>query len=95
MLTLQQLKDMPVGYIFAKGMALDAEGVVNVANTGSMIKWIAVRGTIHDWAIYTDNPHQPLADFEQLRTMGEKLKNLKYVQMCVPCEKEALEMYRL
>lgn len=60
MLTLQMLKDMPMGTIFAQG---NDEGT----------KWVAVRGGIHDWAIYCG-----LGDVEprELKDKGVKQESL-------------------
>lgn len=100
-LTLQQLKDMKPDTIFASGITTIPDfwspGVVN-------IKWVAVRGGRHDWAIYhsydsyfmrnafyADVRH--IADIEIAR-MGAKLHDMEKVQELVPCDKEALQMYR-
>jgi hypothetical protein len=95
MLTLKDLKTMKPHTVFAKGMFLDAPGAVNLANTGTMCKFVAVRGEIEDWAIYTDNPHSPLEDMNELARMGDKLSNKEYIKMIVPCDEEAMEAYRL
>ena len=62
-LTLQKLKDMTPG-IFAQGETIDSSEGANMANTGKKIKWVAVRGIIHDWDFYTDNSYSPQFDFE-------------------------------
>jgi len=93
MITLDDLKKMKPG-VFAKGMFLDAPGAVNIANTGNMCKWVAVRGIIHDWEIYSDNPHSPQPDFEMVASMGDKIHNREYVKMLVDCDEESLAMYR-
>ena len=93
MLTLQRLKEMKPG-IFAQGEVVDNPEGANMANTGKMIKWVAVRGSIHDWAIYTDNPFSPMDSFEGVRDMGDKVHNREAVKKLVSCDDEALEMYR-
>lgn len=52
MLTLQQLKDMEPGTIIARGEMLDIPGGLDMNNSRESLRWIAVRGGIHDWAIY-------------------------------------------
>jgi hypothetical protein len=94
MLTLQQLKEMKPGTIFAKGFFIDSPEAVNVANTGKLCKFVAVRGDIHDWTIYTDNPHDPRSDMNDVAEYGDKLHNLNYVKKLVKCDDEALKMYR-
>lgn len=93
MLTLQQLKDMKEG-IFAQGETVDSPEGANMANTGKTIKWVAVRGHINDWAIYTDNPYMPRSDFEGVARMGDKIHDRETVKKLVPCDDEALKMYR-
>jgi hypothetical protein len=92
-LTLKDLKDMSPG-IFAQGMVIDAPGGCNVANTGEMIKWVAVRGRIHDWTIYTDNPYSPQPDYEGVRSLGDKITGEENIKNLVPCDDEAFVMYR-
>jgi len=92
-LTLEQLKKMKPG-IFAQGETIDSPKGANMANTGRVIKWVAVRGGIHDWAIYADNPYYPQFSFEKVRDSGDKLHNREIVKRLVPCDNEALGMYR-
>jgi hypothetical protein len=93
MLTLQKLKDMKEG-IFAKGETVDSPEGANMANTGNPIKWVAVRGYIHDWAIYTDNPYSPQSSYEEVANMGDKVHDRETIKKLVPCDEEALNMYR-
>lgn len=80
--------------VFAQGVAIDKPEEINVAGTGKQIKWVAVRGGIHDWAIYTDNPYMPLLNHEEVRQMGDKLHSPHNIKKLVPCDDQALEMYR-
>lgn len=93
MLTLQQLKDMKPG-IFAQGETVDSPEGCNVADTGKVIKWVAVRGYIHDWCIYTDNPYMPQDNFEMVKSNGDKISNEDNIKKLVPCDDEAFAMYR-
>jgi len=93
MLTLKQLKNMKPG-IFAQGEVIDGPGGANIANTGKIIKWVAVRGQIHDWAIYADNPYCPQIDYKGVAAMGDKIHDREIIKKLVPCDKGALEMYR-
>ena len=54
MLTLEQLKEMPAGCAFATGTIENSpEGFfVTREQQGRLIRWVAKRGGIHDWAIY-------------------------------------------
>jgi len=94
MLTKEKLDEMAPHTIFAKGMVTDNPSGANMANTGNLMKWVAVRGGIHDWAIYLDNPYMPQDTFESVADMGDKLHNRTYVERLVPCDAEALALYR-
>ena len=87
------LKEMSEG-IFAQGETVDSPEGANMANTGKVIKWVAVRGYIHDWAIYTDNPYSPQPSYAGVRDLGDKVHNRESVKKLVPCDEEALAMYR-
>lgn len=93
MLTLKDLKDMEPG-IFAQGEVPDSPKGCNVANTGKIMKWVAVRGDIHDWAIYVDNPYSPQVDFESVARMGDKIHSEENIKKLVDCDKEAFAFYR-
>lgn len=43
-LTVEKLKNMTPGTIFAKGLAVDEPGELHVARTGIEVPWVAVRG---------------------------------------------------
>jgi hypothetical protein len=77
-LTLDALKAMEPG-MFAKG-----EGMCK--------KWVAVRGGIHDWAIYCG----PMENsYELIERSGDKLYGDEAIRQLVPCTDEALAWYRL
>lgn len=77
--------------IFASGYANDAPGGINMLNSGRRLRWVAVRGGIHDWAIYcglatnTDG---------YIRDVGDKIHNEMTIRSLVPCTDEAFKMYR-
>lgn len=90
MLTLQQLKDMEPG-IFATGTTTDDEEGVNMTRSGQQLRWVATRGGIHDWAIYI---HKADWSEEEVARVGDKVHNRDNVKNLVPCDDEALAMYR-
>jgi len=91
MLTLQQLKKMMPNTIFAKGEA-EIEDHWDTSKT-MQIKWIAIRGGIHDWAIYYNLIVEDKSD-EEIKNYGEKMHKEESIKTCVPCDDEAFDMYR-
>ena len=91
MLTLQMLKDMPPGTMFATGTIVDAPEGINLANTGLMLRWVAIRGDYHDWTIYA---HMGSYSTEWIRAHGDKVGAEDNIKKLVPCKDEAFEMYR-
>lgn len=94
MLTIKMLKDMPSDTIFAQGTIKDDPSGINMANTGKDLKWVAVRGGIHDWAIYCDNVYFPQATFQDVRNYGDKVHDEVHIRKLVECDDEAFKMYR-
>lgn len=81
-ITLQMLKDMAPGTIFASG-----EMMYEGRN-----KWIATRGMgAPDWAIYYDKPYKTDGEIQR---MGVKLFDMAKVKELVNCDEEAFGMYR-
>jgi len=90
MLTLKQLKEMKPG-IFAKGETIDSPDGINMENSGQQLKWVAVRGLIHDWAIYC---HLTDYSYEVVRDVGNKVTGEQNIKRLVSCDDEAFKMYR-
>jgi len=95
-LTLEQLKKMKPETIFAKGTLVDSPDGINLARTDRRVGWVAVRGGIHDWCIYAQNPHEGEMAWglEQVKRMGDKITSEEHIKKLVPCDNEAFEMYR-
>ena len=93
MLTLEKLKKMKPSTRFGQGYIEDSPAGINMANTGKTIKWVAVRGDIHDWAIYSDNPYSPQNSFQSVAELGDKVGSVENIKKLVPCDDEAFEMY--
>jgi hypothetical protein len=88
-LTLQMLKDMEPG-IFATGTVSDNPVGVNMTNSGKLLRWVAVRGGIHDWKIYC---HWAEHDEQWIKAQGDKITNEDNIRKLVPCDDEAFGMY--
>jgi len=94
--------------IFAKGEFIDGPEECNMANTGKTVCWVAVRGDIYDWTIYSQNPHYidsddldvialgygGVWDWEKIRKVGDKIHSEQSIRKLVDCDDEALKMYR-
>ena len=89
-LTLERLKEMKPG-MFATGLAIDSPDDINIERTGRELRWVAVRGDIHDWGIYI-----LFSTFtsEEVKRMGHKVCCENHIQKLVPCDDEAFKMYR-
>ena len=83
-LTIQKLKEMKPG-MFSTGTGTYPE-LIN-----KKIRWVAVRGGIHDWAIYY---HLSEKSEEFVRTQGDKCFTEDIIKRLVPCTDEAYDMYR-
>lgn len=118
MLTLQDLRDMPPNTLFASGIGFIIHPWFNdatkVSKGGSleedglhtMVRWVALRGGIEDWAIYHSmDANLTQADYfnsqdhlecslEQIARGGAKLRDRNNIQQLVPCTSEALALYR-
>jgi len=86
MLTLQMLKDMPSGTIFATGVTTDPRLY------REEVKWLAKRGEgFHDWAIYY---HLSNMSLDAIEREGDKCFTKEVIKELVPCDDEAFKLYR-
>ena len=91
MLTLKKLKEMEPYTTFARGVFENKEDGIFIQRGGGMFRWVACRGQYHDWCIYCG----PESFSEEYITInGDKIFTREYIKSLVPCDKEALEMYR-
>lgn len=89
--TLQDLIDLHPDQIFAKGEMIDSAEGINISNTGQMLKWIAKKGAVNDWAIYC---HFATADDLFILRLGTKVTDKSNIRKCVPCTDNVLSKYR-
>jgi len=85
MLTKKMLMDMPPETTFATGIVQDPR------LHQEPVRWAARRGGIHDWAIYYHFAEQSLG---YVLTSGDKVYSKDIIQSLVPCDAEALALYR-
>ena len=93
MLTKKQLELLPPGTVFRVGVSINKPDDLYMTNDniGKELLWVAKRGQIHDWAIYV---HWKERGEEFVTQMGNKLQNKELIQKLVPCDEEALALYR-
>jgi hypothetical protein len=89
-LTLEMLKEMAPHTVIKSGKAFVEDYWDSTKEM--LIDYVAVRGGIHDWAIYYAPAGQ--APQEQNMQCGDKMHNPKSIKGCVPCDDAALKMYR-
>ncbi len=91
-LTKADLEKMEPGEIILWGEAPDAVGGLNMAGTGKILRWVALRGLgAPDWAIYC---HFANADMNWIRRFGNKVHGDDNIRKLVPCTDEAFQLYR-
>ena len=117
MLTIKQLKEMKPG-IFTWGIGLiehpwfnnakpvSEGGTLEPDSRSTKVKWVAVRGDIHDWTIYhsmdanfitadyLDDPSHLGVPAESIARNGAKLCKEEDIKRFVLCNNEAFKMYR-
>jgi len=93
MLNKKQLELLPSGTVFRVGVSINSPDDLYMTNEniGKELLWVAKRGKIHDWVIYV---HWKEKGEEFVTQMGNKLQNEELIQKLVPCDKEALALYR-
>ncbi len=91
MLTLQKLKDMKPGEIIATGETTDDINGANMTGSGQPLRYVAIRGYIHDWAIYI---LPAVNSIEDIIRFGDKVHDKGNIKRLIPCDEEAFKMYR-
>lgn len=93
MLTLDKLKSMEPEAIIATGTIQNhPDGLyMTNENIGKELLWVAKRGYYHDWAIYC---HWADSSMDYVLTNGDKITTDSNIKKLVPCDEEALRMYR-
>jgi hypothetical protein len=92
-LTREMLEAMTAGAIIAKGETVNSPDGVYMTdqNIGAPLKFVAKRGGFRDWAIYVDWAYK---SDEDVLKMGQKVFGNEHIKKLVPCDEEALKMYR-
>lgn len=91
MLTIEKLKAMEPFTIFASGTIEDNPDGLHMTGSGKLLVWVAKRGQIHDWCIYT---HWAENGKAYAASNGDKVYSTEHIKKLVPCDDEAFAMYR-
>jgi len=91
MLTLKKLKAMKPHEVIARGIVENSPAGIFMTRNGGMLRWVAVRGYIHDWGIYC---HWEASSEAYVKSNGDKVHMEEHIKKLVPCSKLAFEMYR-
>jgi hypothetical protein len=92
MLTLEKLKAMQPHSTIKSGTAYVQD--YWDASKEMEVDFIAQRGGIHDWAIYYMPEGKGIPFCGNILNNGEKMHNRESIRKCVPCDDEAMKMYR-
>ncbi len=77
--------------IFASGVTRNKNLQVNSEFPLLNLRWVAVRGGIHDWAIYYSSEDM---DENYVARFGNKCYDPVVARELVHCDNEAFKMYR-
>lgn len=93
LLTIEKLKAMQPGTVFAQGEVENTpQGIfMSDEQPGRKLCWVAKRGGYHDWGIYI---HWADRGYGYALTNGDKVINEANIKKLVPCDEEAFKMYR-
>lgn len=96
-LTLEALKAVPFGDVFASGVIENSPEGLNMVGEpyiGRKLLWAAVKGLApyHDWAIYC---HWEECGLDKVLKYGDKLTFESNIKKVVPCTDEVFRHYRL
>ncbi len=91
MLDIKMLNAMPEHTVFATGLVEDSPEGVNMTGSGRVLKWIAKKGAVDDWAIYIHYAHKSI---QEIKSNGDKVMGENNIQKLVPCDDEVYKAYR-
>ncbi|MEI6186961.1 MAG: hypothetical protein WCP46_00470 [Alphaproteobacteria bacterium] len=97
MITKSILDSMPENTIFACGVLPCDNELYTLAIDGDL-RWVAKRGIINDWAIYVSVEPDYISTEERknktVAELGTKIYGESTIRTLVPCDDEALKLYR-
>lgn len=91
LLTVEVLDFLEPNLVFATGITVDSEKGINMDNSGKQLRWVAVRGVIHDWTMYC---HFAQHSAQFISEYGHKVYDKTAIRKLLPCTDEAFKFYR-
>jgi hypothetical protein len=80
------------GKIFATGLTIDNYTGINMSDTDRVLRWVAKRGDVDDWAIYINFAEDNTV--LNVERYGDKVKLPDHIKRIIPCDDEAFARYR-
>ena len=90
-LTTEMLDAVRPGEIFLTGEIVDSPLGMNMAGTGKQLRWVAVMGTVGDWAVYCQYSDKSP---DWVKSHGDKVRDKENIRRVVSCDDAAFARYR-
>lgn len=90
-MTYDDFTQLKPGEPFAQDELVDSPAGINMTNSGELLRWVAVKGWVNDWCVYT---HFAYHSYEFIRNNGDKVIGADHILKCVPCDDKMLACYR-
>ena len=90
-LTFEDFLKFPRLKVFAVGETIDNDSGINMTNSGLPLKWIAKKGAVNDWCIYT---HFATNSWDYIEALGDKICFEDHIKQLVPCDDQVFARYR-
>lgn len=91
-LTLEMLNRGKPFEILCKGEIEDSVSGFHLNRTGKIIKWVAIRGFVNDWCIYTESCYKNMT-YQEICTNGDKILS-STAKKVINADKEVWGRYR-
>lgn len=90
-LTLDTLDKSTDDSLLASGIAPDNADGLNMTGSGELLRWVAIRGAIGDWCMYT---HWEYNSMEYVMTQGDKVMTAHNIRNVLEVSDEVMKRYR-
>jgi|AntAceMinimDraft_10_1070366.scaffolds.fasta_scaffold42887_2 hypothetical protein len=83
------IESLPALKIFAAGLVWDTT-VINITGKRILLRWVAARGGVADWAVYVGMPEE---SFGEIARVGDKVSKQSAFAL-LDCDEAAQQTYR-